>query len=145
MTTRVLILPAILIALFAVLGCSSPNDPPQATELRLREKTKAELLVGKWKLVKRPRGLPEGFQMTAEYTKDGKVTITTNNPLEDGPEVQIGTYQLDGDKLLRAMGDPANSLHRNVTIESVAEDKLVTSYMSGAERQISEYERIPDK
>lgn len=140
MATRALMLPAILVVL-AVAGCSSPNDQPQAPEPRPKgEKTKAELLIGTWKLVSRTPPPNPFVPMTFEYTKDGKVTLLKNNPLEKGTEIQTGTYRVEGDILFRTMDTEPSD--RNVTIESITENKLTTSGLSGSTRMVHEYERV---
>jgi uncharacterized protein (TIGR03066 family) len=143
MTTRLLALPAILVALFAVSGCNGTSETPQAPEPRSKgEKTKAELLVGTWKLVKRTPPNSKGSQMTFEYTKNGEVTLWKDNPL-DGREIQMGTYRLEGDTLSLMMD--ADPKERNVTIDSITEDRLVTSGFSGSTPISHEYERVREK
>ena len=57
---------------------------------------------------------------------------------------------MEGNTLFRTMIGPVNRIERNVTIESITEDKLVTSYLSPEDsrpedRQILEYERVRGK
>jgi hypothetical protein len=158
MTARFLAPAAVFATLFVASGCGNPqgDEQPQVPEKQAHsEKTKGDLLVGKWKLVKHNvRGLPEGFWKTCEFTKDGKVTLCTHNPLElDDPEgdprVESGTYRLEGDSLIITLIGPAATLVSTRTISSVTEDKLVSTYVSphdaSGELQVFEYERIVQK
>lgn len=101
------------------------RERPEPQPEEPKPKTTAELLVGKWKMVKHNiSGLPAGFQSTTEFTNDGEVMIWLNNPVEAGPQGQIGSYQLEGNTL-RMTGDNWPSPDRTLTIESVTLDRLV--------------------
>ena len=77
---RVLAFSAVVIALFTLLACSGPQEP--APEPRAKgEKSKADLLIGKWKLVKRTPPMKPFVPMTFEYRVDGTCVLIKKNPL----------------------------------------------------------------
>lgn len=60
----------------------------------------AKLIVGKWELTKvEEGGLPKGTMI--EFTKDGKVKVTTK--MGDKDATFDGTYEVKGDKLMVAI------------------------------------------
>jgi uncharacterized protein (TIGR03066 family) len=62
------------------------------------KKDNAKLLVGSWEVTKSfDKGPPVGA--TAEFTKDGKVTLEAKDVQREG------TYKVDGDKLTLVMKD----------------------------------------
>ena len=141
MTIRTLMLTALFAGLLAAVGCVPKEDAPELVGPPA-PKTTAELLVGKWKLVDHHGHLPEGFQATVEYTIDGKVIMWTTNPVErvmPQPEVQRGTYRLEGNMLFLAMGDSEGD--RKLTIDVLTEDRFVNSGWIGREHQVDEFER----
>jgi len=162
MNVRRLALTAVFATMLAIGGCTSPGedakpeDPPQAPPPRAKgEKTKADLLVGKWKLVKHNATLADGYQQTVEYSPDGKLTIWIDNPAKrakerrGNPRTESGTYRVEGTKLILTLIGPADTSESTVTIDSIAADKLVTTHLSpGAgegERLFFEFERVPMK
>ena len=108
-------------------------------------KTMAELLVGKWRLVKYDAGLPAGFKATIEYTKEGRVTMWVDNPLEDMADVQTGSYWLEGNTLRMTMDPPAGPRDRTMIIDSITEDKLIETGWIEKDRHVHEFERIREK
>src|SRR5262245_10278811 len=126
MTARSVALTAALTALFAVSGCFGPepasvaDDKPEAkaqpnlpvAPAPRAKKTKADLLVGKWKLV----------------SQDGKLIIWMEQS-RDGPEPpRVGTYRLDGEMIwLQTPATAAvDAATWSVRIETLTKDKLVT-------------------
>lgn len=59
----------------------------------------AEAIVGKWKQFK-ASGYPTspGFEIRFEFAKNGVVTLRKSNP-KDGYQVEVGTYQVQRDKI----------------------------------------------
>jgi len=170
MNARRLVLPAVVAAVIVTGGCtkpkpgedSRPEAPPQAPPPRAKgEKTKADMLVGKWKRVSAidengtPLPLAEGYKSTVEYTADGKVTIWTDNPAtrptdpDGNPHVMSRTYLVEGDRLISTFETPRKPLEITKTIISITKDKLTTIVRPSEEGSgghvIGEYERIPQK
>ena len=133
----------IVLGLLATMaGCAIPEAPSEDVGPP-SPKTTAELLVGKWKWLRDEPGTPEGFEAYLEFTADGKVTMTMTTPTErriPQPEVQNGTYHLEGRTLLLAMGGEDGD--RKVTIDSITEDRFVDSDWVGNELQVHVCERV---
>jgi hypothetical protein len=151
MITQRLIPLAIIYSLLLVAGCAGPEEvaktdgPAQAPDPRAKvDKTKAELLVGKWKFVKRTPPADPFYPTTYEYTPDGKVT-KWRYPSEQRPwaneqlSISAGTYRIEGETLFTTIGELTEA---KKTIETITEDKLVIVWYSGSTRMVSEYERI---
>jgi uncharacterized protein (TIGR03066 family) len=91
--------------------------------------TNKEIIVGVWELAAAPRtfpgGLPPGFSITMEFTKDGKLkTLLKDSDNNSGPlseSLEIGTYSIDGDKLTGAGKDGDKN---TVTIIMLTDKKL---------------------
>jgi uncharacterized protein (TIGR03066 family) len=142
MTMRFILFPAILL-IALVTGCAVPTDAPErAAPEPQAEKTKAELIVGTWKLVKRTPPNTRGSQKTYEQTKDGKVILWTDNP-QDGQRIFGGTYRVEGDTLFRNLNTEVGEF--SATIESITVDPLVTSSTDAGERRVYKYERVSGK
>lgn len=146
MKTRCFPSAMLFVAMHLLLGCgvaTNTSDGPEDRESQSKtEKTKAELLVGTWNHVKRTPPKAKGNESTFDYTKDGRVRLRKFNP-RDGEEIETGTYRVEGSMLLLNMD--THPTERNVTIELITEDKLVTSGFSGSTRMVSEYERVRGK
>ena len=151
MIARVLI-PAILIGLFAVSGCccpdASPNaDNPQLAPERRTKKTSAELLVGTWKKISMDgKPLPKSYETTLEFTKDGKVTIRVEKSRNDVlPPPRPGKYRLEGNTIWLDTEATTESLAQSwsVTIKSVTDDKLLLT--ASEDRHGTEYVRVNQK
>jgi len=108
-------------------------------------KTTAELLVGKWQLVKRDAGRPAGVQKTIEYTANGEVVILIDNPLDDLPRGLTGIYRLEGRTIWRIL-DPGATPAEHIfafAIQAISEDALViVSHTFKDEQNIHEYQRL---
>jgi hypothetical protein len=161
MTTRRLIPLAIISTLFLCSGCAGPEEvtktdgQAQATEPRASgDNTKADLLVGKWKLVERDiTALPDpGYKSTREFTRDGQFTKWTDNPATrpgdpgGNPRVQTGVYRVEGNKLILTFVGPVATVERTLIIDTLTPDKLITSCYDPADPGwppiVAEYERI---
>jgi hypothetical protein len=59
--------------------------------------------------------------------------------------VESGTYRVEENTLFRTMIGPTATEERNTTIDSITDDKLVTSTSRTGELQIHEYERLRDE
>jgi hypothetical protein len=105
MTARVFALTAFLAV--ALAGCSVSVDPAEPPPSANSPADPSELIIRKWKLVKRDPVLVEGFESTYEFGRDGLVTRWMNNPLEpDGPETRVGRYRIEGNNLQLSFGGP---------------------------------------
>jgi hypothetical protein len=140
MNTRCFLLPAIIVALFAV-SWSPADDLPQAPPPRVK-KTTAELLVGKWKVVS-VEGTPiaEGHEYTSEFTADGKYIYRVEKSRDPVlPPPRMGTYRLNANMISLETG-PTNetrAISWKVMIKSITEDKLILI----ARDQPSKYVRV---
>jgi len=150
---------------FLLVGCYSHEEPatvdessqsPQPRQKAEKPKTKAELLVGKWKLVKVTPPPNPPYEATFEFTERNEVTIWFHFPFANpnipqeirGPGVRKGTYQLTGNKLktLIDLGiGPPGPTSNEMTITTLTEDKMVTSGWSGGTKMIYEDVRVREK
>src|SRR5262245_23147359 len=115
MTAKLFALQAILVAPFAVTPSPVRSELPEAPPPRMK-KTTAELLVGTWKRVAQQNlpALPPDWDLTIEYTKDGRVVMMAKVPMGEVPPLQTGTFRLDGKTLERAMDPPSEPRLRTV-------------------------------
>jgi hypothetical protein len=101
------------------------------------------LLIGKWKLVKQhPPNNPD-YEATTEFRPDGTFTLWMKSPLGDAPRGGHGTYQVQGDLLLRTWARGYSAT--NLLIESVTEYRLIYSGAVEDGQQLCEFARIRDK
>jgi uncharacterized protein (TIGR03066 family) len=124
MNTRCLLLPAIIVALFAA-SWSPAGDFPQAPPPHAK-KTTAELLVGTWKVLKEDsRETPKDWTYEFTFTADGKFNVRLINPKRP-PQVKFGTYKLTGNVIRCDIEADGNNAARKVdiTIDSITEDTL---------------------
>lgn len=130
---------AVFTAVCFLSGCGSQTDAPVADELKPGEvKTKADMLVGKWKLVKRTPWMPADT-IEREYKRDGKVVASYYNH-HDGSRVIPGTYDVDGDTIFHDFNNEGG--RRGAAIETLTADKLVISGVADDEMFTTEFERI---
>lgn len=91
-----------------------------------RKKTTADKLVGKWKLVRLSSGATPGGDVTLEFKKDGKVTVSIVG------SVREDTYKVKGDTIhFHSEHGPVKE--RSVTIKSLTHEELVTAGSNGHE------------
>ena len=99
------------------------------------EKTKAELLVGKWKLIKTDNQ-PAAATIVYEFTKDGKYYGSATGPTVP-PQKRSGTYRLDGNVIRLSIDanadEPAET--SDLVIEVLTETELVFMGISPRDRQ----------
>jgi hypothetical protein len=133
------VLVGVAVLWFAVIREKPKSPVEQPAE---QPQTLAGPLIGKWKLVRHKSRLPASIQATTEYTKDGRVIMWSQNPLENMPQVQTGTYRLDGN-ILRIIMDGAADVddkYRTLTLVSITEDKHVLSAVEEGDPHVYEYE-----
>lgn len=106
---------------------------------RHQAKTTAEILIGKWKLVRFESGLPKGLQTTISYTKDGKVEIVSKNPFNMMDEVQYGRYAINDNTIAMTMDIEPHD--RSLVIDTITSERLVLSGYAGTRREIHEFEK----
>jgi uncharacterized protein (TIGR03066 family) len=148
MTARILALPAILVALFAISWSPARDDLPQAPAPRPKADGKpkpwSELLVGTWKMVKsRNMQLAPGVDAQIEFTKDGKFVIRVCDP-KNGDSLKTGTYTLNGNtiRLTRRADEEGPEKSWEITIESLSADELKTAAGPAKERELSVFKRL---
>jgi hypothetical protein len=138
----------------------TPEAPPPRAE---GEKTKADMLVGKWKMVKHNVSGVVPYEAMEEFGPDGTVTSWTfiPNPRrahpEGNPHIRTGTYRVEGDKLIITyvgfdiVEGPKSKVADTCVIQSISVDKLVTAYFNPKNLndsdypQVFEYERVQQK
>jgi len=142
MTARSVALTAALTALFAVSGCFRPREPEQASPPRPQgEKTKADLLVGMWNLVKHDQeAVDPQAGIAAEFTKDGTFIFESTDPTVHAQR-STGRYTLNGDILrLTTVTDTDGPAGKSwdVVIVRVTESELVTDAgpLNGRQRSV---------
>jgi hypothetical protein len=127
MTARFLMPPVAIAALVALSGCPTPDeaakpgasraeDPEVAPPPRLKgpvgTKTLAELIVGKWRLVREAPAWAVDYQETVEYTADGRYSSTSTYSTQREKKLRRADtqclYRLEGNQqhLLTELGTP---------------------------------------
>lgn len=144
MTARLLVLPAIMVALFAVAPSPVRSELPEAPAPR-EKKTHAELLVGKWRLAKVDKELigPQTI-LTAEFTRDGKFIFEATDPTVR-PQRSTGTYTLNGNTIrLTTQTDTNGPAGKSwdVLIEVLTETERITIAGPPNARQRSVFKRV---
>ncbi len=130
MNARCFVLPAIIVAIFAV-SYSPADELPVAPPPRLA-KTNAELLVGTWRVIKRDgKEVPKDQIDEFTFTSDGKFSTHFNEPIQ--PEIlRFGTYKLNENIIhidIKA-GDGLDARKVNVKILSLTENELLVDVRS---------------
>jgi uncharacterized protein (TIGR03066 family) len=82
-------------------------------------------LVGKWE----PKQAQKDFKLVMEFTKDGKLTVTTDDFKVDG------TYKLDGNRLQIVLKAGENEVKDTVTIHKLTDDELVGESQTKKEKE----------
>lgn len=155
MTTRALVLPAVLAALIGPAGCAPPEEASKSDDKPKAEakkpKTPAEVLVGTWVMVESEPAAtyPECTRM--QFTTDGHWSGRTAEPMAR-PQSSTGTYTVAGNTLLFHLDftdapNPDDRRHWEVQIETLTENKLVTvgPPNSAGRRDREVYKRIASK
>lgn len=121
----------LLIGTLALLLCCSLS-----AEEKKDEKIDAKKLVGQWE----PKEKTEGRTMVFEYTKDGKLTLTTT---EGKKESKLeGTYKVDGNKITTTAKVGDKELSQTRTIAKLTDTELVIADEKG---RGNTFVRIKDK
>jgi hypothetical protein len=147
MTARLLILPEFIVALSAFAPSPARSELPEAPAPRVK-KTTAELLVGKWSLVKVDKEVigPQ-VNITAEFTMDGKFIFEATDPTV-ARERRTGTYTLNGNIIrLTTQTDTNGPAGKSwdVLIENLSESERITIAGPPNARQRSVFKRIEPK
>jgi uncharacterized protein (TIGR03066 family) len=130
MNTRCFLLPAILVALLAV-SWSSADELPQAPPPHVK-KTKAELLVGMWKVLKEgDNETPKDWMYELTFTAEGKYQARLVKPNQP-PQARVGTYKLTGNVIRCDIEATGKSAARKVdiTIHSITDETLSATAQS---------------
>lgn len=95
------------------------------------EKIDANKLLGKWE----PKMTKTGSQVTVEFAKGGKLTITA---FPNGKEFKLeGTYKLDGNKLTVAAKKGGKEDTETMTVLKLTDAELVTKDSRGKEETLT--------
>jgi uncharacterized protein (TIGR03066 family) len=113
--------------LVAELGGSADGRQP--------EKIDAKLLVGKWQ----PKDDAKKEDFVVEFTKNGKLTVAFGGK----DDKAVGTYKLDGDKLILKLKFGDKEKDQTRTIHSLTRTELVSSPEDGGSKDT--LVRIPGK
>jgi uncharacterized protein (TIGR03066 family) len=154
MNMRRILLTAAFVVL-CVMGCTQPvgmpiNEAPPDEKAAIpgappprAKKTKAELLVGTWKMVQlNGKDVPTGWDVVREFQADGQYAVRAkypNRPLK----TDSGTYTVKEDTITftrAAVGEAAARVW-DVKIESLSNDELLASG-TGKERDQHLYRRV---
>lgn len=104
-----------------------PNDSKDSKSAD-RTENKAKI-VGKWEPAK-GTDLPEGAEVTIEFTKDGKVKVAFT--LKGKTTNLDGTYKVTGDQLVVTMQDPGGTERKETnTITKLTAKELETKDEKG--------------
>jgi hypothetical protein len=140
----------LLLLVVALAGVSTTtwylvrNKPPQTPP---RIKTKAELLIGVWKIVEQEDPpLPQNLTALTEFTEDGKTVLRLTESRRGPLPTVAGRYQLKGDIIRfdsESSENPGGALQTwNAKIESITDDTLVLIGVEGKPRRlVAERER----
>ncbi len=110
-------------------GCLAGAAAADDSKDKDKEKTTAEKLVGKWKLVKSSQGTPEDVTFVVEFGKKGEMILRVEPKDKDAePVVLKGTYKLDKDKIDYKMDNGTGGQKQEVLkIKTITEDELVVT------------------
>lgn len=102
--------------LFPAIGLSTPMPKD--------DRSTAEKLIGVWKLTGSSDKLPEGTEVTVEFTQDGalilKVSVgkTVNS-------ISRGKFKAEGEKIHYAIDSGSGERKETLTVKSISADTLV--------------------
>jgi uncharacterized protein (TIGR03066 family) len=126
---------ALLGSLVMVIGVASAREE--------KSKIDKDKLVGTWTLVKTDsvKDLPKDFELTVEFTKDGKVNTTTT--VAGKTRKETATYAVKGDRMttVRMDADGKDKKEKVVTIAVLTDKKLVTSAEEGGKTVTNEFKK----
>jgi hypothetical protein len=157
MTTRLFLIATAIFA-FSLSACSAPENAMKSDEKTKDEspqesdpppkKTKAELLVGTWKLtVSDNEILGPSTNITSEFTKSGKFIFKGSDLRRAEVDESTGSYELVGDtlRLVENPGPNGPGKRWEVVIESLTETEFVTIAGPANHRERSISKRIEQK
>jgi uncharacterized protein (TIGR03066 family) len=118
-------------------GVPPPSGLPQGSQASKAPthagKPSKDTLAGKWEVIK-PE---EGKGTVIDFTKDGKMTVTTKGP--DGKELTTpGTFELENDQIKAALKAGDKEHKQTLTITKLSETELITKDEKG---KIEEYKK----
>jgi uncharacterized protein (TIGR03066 family) len=143
MIARLIALPAILVALFAVAPSPVRSELPEAPAPRAK-KTTAETLVGKWKVVELgDKQVAPELQIILEFTGNGEYRVHSQDP-KNGVQVSNGSYKLINDtiRLITDVNADPNGTSRDVVIEAISDDQLTTVLVSSRDQERTKFSRL---
>jgi uncharacterized protein (TIGR03066 family) len=126
----------------ALVGCLLLAVASVGLAQKGKSKIDKSKLVGKWTFVKTDsiKPPPKGAEMTVEFTKDGKVTMTFK--LEDKTNSAGGTYSVKGDQLTTILKlGGGQERKETVTIKELTDKKFVTTEKEGDKTVTSEFKK----
>jgi len=142
-TTRVLMLPATIVALFAVSWSPVRNELSPASAQHVKWTT-AELLVGTWKTVNSSHAkVGPNTDDQIEFTADGKFFMRSEDP-KLGVQTKSGTYALRGRTIRLTSTADADGPREtwDLTIDVISDNELVTSVGEGPDRLLDVSRRV---
>lgn len=114
-TFSALLLPTVFVLAGPAFAAPVPKENPKPT---------TEKLVGVWKLAKTDAKLPDGMEVTVEFTADGALVLrmsidnTTNS-------VSRGTFKADADKIHYTIESAGGERKETLTVKTLTADTLV--------------------
>lgn len=131
------------VATVATVACAQPQPAPPPREAPAP--TAAELLVGRWRLVKYGGdGLPPGGEVMKMFTMDGKY-ITTVKSFGRRTMTSTGTYLLRGTAIDLKVEQPLPPDMARLHIETITKTTLILQHGMEDDCQRSEYVRDEGK
>jgi uncharacterized protein (TIGR03066 family) len=106
------------------------------------KKIDKDKLISTWTFVKTddPKPPPPGTVIKIEFTKDGKVNMSTT--FKKKTTKMTGTYTLNGDRVTTVFKGPGGKEEKdNATIVELTDRRLVVTTKSGGRTEKSEYKK----
>jgi uncharacterized protein (TIGR03066 family) len=107
-----------------------------------KDKIDKDKLVGTWTFVKTSaeKGPPEGAEIKATFTKDGKMTTTMK--IKDKSQKHEGTWTVKGDQLTTVSKGPGGKEQKEtLTIKELTDKKLVIEEKRSGKAVASEWKK----
>jgi|GEM_PF-5163059 len=146
-----LITAAVLFALsWYFFGRERPQEvaPPGDHSPEKQTPEASKLLIGTWKLIQMSgRKIPEHWQITVEFTVDGKHIVREFYPDQTPEKMKselIGNYKLSGTTIIisRPNANTERERRGEVQIESISEDELWLASGWEDERQRDQFRKV---
>lgn len=126
-----------LLAVLLLAGSDAAAQVPKENP----KPTTAEKLVGVWKLTASADKLPDGAEVTVEFTADGALVLRVSVGKAVN-SVSRGTFKADGDKIGYAIDGGGGPRKETLTVVSLTADTLV---VTDPDKKREEFSRVVAK